>query len=334
MDVGNHNRSALENGLCSGNTEKHGNANTNIKNQTYEKKSVRNYGVFLTLLSGILSSTTSVAIKSSTEVTFIEASFWRAVMNCICVYVYLKLFTKQNIFGDKISLLLSIRGMCYALGIVMSFIVRQNIPLGDSAAISSTSTVTTGVLGTILLKERLTFKEFMMSVLCFIGAVFVSKPTFIWGTNLELHTLYVALGICSAFNTSCVYLLVRRISQTVNVARLLFLTFAIASCLLFVIMITVDGLHIPSVTSFKYLILLTSAEMLSQVLVSKGLQMEKAASVVVSKNAGNIVTSFLSGIVIYGNTPSFSSIIGASLIVVSTSIIIKNKIQNKTKSAI
>ena len=77
------------------------------------------------------------------------------------------------------------QNFCYLRGIigffcnVTWFMGVTLLPLGDAASLIVTSPIMVIILAFIILREKVTYKQVLLCCLSFLGAMFITKPTFL-----------------------------------------------------------------------------------------------------------------------------------------------------------
>jgi drug/metabolite transporter (DMT)-like permease len=158
---------------------------------------ISNLPLLLVFLSGIGFSVQTLIIKLlvSTKSNFhisIECIFMRGVVQLVVMsnlLLYNHFHTPANeekvkLFGSnlKVKLALFGRSTLGFFSMVCAFIAAEKLPVGDTAVLIMLSPMVASISGYIFLGEPWTLAEFISTILSLTGAVFIAKPSFLFGT--------------------------------------------------------------------------------------------------------------------------------------------------------
>ncbi|XP_078000023.1 solute carrier family 35 member G1-like [Glandiceps talaboti] len=304
---------------------------------------LRATGLILAFAAGMSVSCTSVVVKLvKDDLSFWEVTFYRGLMNSILVYSYLVVNGRGNLLKDidgKIFGTVMLRSLFFVTSVTISFAVNQNIPLGDASALMGTSTVMTGFLGIFILNEKWHITEMLLSLLCWAGVVLISRPAFLMGATEGaavddggVRAFYSMLALCAALTTTLSFLFVRKIGGSLDVPRLVLASeFTSMVCCFSILLYTQGGVSLPPENTLRYLPALSLTSTMVQVLMGASLRIEKAASAVVCRTAGLVITSFILQSAVFHTIPEITSLAGAGLILTSTAFLSWRKLQEKPK---
>lgn len=94
------------------------------------------------------------------------------------------MYKKLHLFGEpKNRKLLILRGLIQPVAVGLLYYGLKLLPPSDVVAINHTSIIFTAILSRIFLKERLGLAHLFGILLTIFGVVFISKPSFIFGTD-------------------------------------------------------------------------------------------------------------------------------------------------------
>lgn len=108
---------------------------------------------------------------------------------------------------------LVLAGVCFSASVAtMVFAVRMGLPMGDFAALNSANVVFAAFLGRAFLQERLHWLHFVAVGSTVAGAVLISKPAIIFGSDKEAGSMWLAyvLAIISGFFDAGTYICCRK----------------------------------------------------------------------------------------------------------------------------
>lgn len=204
-----------------------------------------------------------------------------------------------------------------------SFYAVTHLPFSDSIAISFTSPVFVAISCFIFLKEPFTRKDVVMTLMCFIGVILVTKPLFIFPSSMNVkdeypdYTYGLIAQLVSAFLISIYAVMTRRMSalnpHTLNIY------FGFISGLMslpLAILFTSSSDHTP--IDYLFLLIMGVSSFLGGWLWTVAMQSSKGGPVM-RINYIQIIYSFFLSAVVAKEEVSALSIVG-SLFIASTTI--------------
>ena len=174
--------------------------------------------LLLVFLSGLGFSLQVLLVKVLEEQTDFSASFvfvfFRGMIQLViaAVVVYLD---KENrniaLFGDThfVRTMMFVRTLVGFGGIAFSFLAVELLPIGDSQVIVMLSPIWASILSFLILGEPWHIQEFCATVLSLIGALFIARPSFIFGSSTAISALGVLFALCSSLSAGCAFVCVR-----------------------------------------------------------------------------------------------------------------------------
>ncbi|KAI7849653.1 hypothetical protein BDC45DRAFT_448328 [Circinella umbellata] len=244
-----------------------------------------------------------------------------------CVYLGV------NPFGPRpVRPWLVIRGLVGGFAVASSYYAITHMPFPDASVILHLNAALTTLLAAIFLSEPLHYCQGICVILCFVGAILVTKPGFIFGSvaddyhddiedsnnNTELASLIAFLG---AFLIAVSICIVRKMGKAVN-----FLVYSnyhgiITTLICIPPLLTVQSFVWPRFAS-EYLMLFMSGVLayVGQCFLNKGFQVTLASSAAIISMNG-LVLSFINGIFIFDDRPDRLGILGAMIIGLTTVVL-------------
>ena len=234
-----------------------------------------------------------------------------------------------KLFGDsmRLRILLFTRSLVGFGGISFAFLAVEKLPIGDSTTLVMLSPVFSAILATCVLSEPWLLPEFIATVVSLVGAAFVAKPSFIFGSSFEsLDPVGVVYGLSAALSAAGAYVCVRMLGTShkmpwANVC----LAQALGQMVFSLPFAPIFGQKLTlNLSGKQLLILMIQAPLgaMSQVAMTIGMQKEKSATATAMRSS-DIVFAFLWQILFTRDGgPDSLSIFGSFLIVGSILIII------------
>ncbi len=233
-----------------------------------------------------------------------ELIFFRSVISLFATAAILR-YKKLNLLGNDRRWLL-VRGTAGILALLLFFITLQNMPFANAVAIQYLSPTFTALFGVFLLKERVSWIQWICLSVALSGA-FVIK-----GFEENTDWLMIFLGIASAAFAGLAYNAVRRLRDSEHPLQVVFYFPLIAT--------PVMGLWClfewttPIGTEWILLVVLGIFTQIAQYYMTLGLHADKAAKVTPFKYFGALL-AITFGYTFFDEQLSVFNYLGISLIV-------------------
>jgi drug/metabolite transporter (DMT)-like permease len=151
----------------------------------------QNMGLLLVAVSQLFFSAMGISAKyflSTTGLSVVTLIFVRmAITSIFCTITLLFLKNPYPFLGPpEMRRLLLLRGTFGFVGLLSSYQSLKGLSVSDSMTIQYLTPALTGVLGWVLLGEKLKGREVGVGVACLVGVVLVSRPPFIFGKIEEV----------------------------------------------------------------------------------------------------------------------------------------------------
>lgn len=281
------------------------------------------------LLASLLFALMNVTVKHlSVTMNSVEVVFFRNVFGVIFILVSIYKTPVKQIGGKP--WLLVFRGFVGFVSVLFFFYNIATMPLGEAITFSKTSAIFTAVFAYIFLKEKLGFRGWGGVFIGFIGILFITKFT---GGNLHKSDF---IGILSGVGAALAYTSIRDLIKYYD-SRVVVLSFmAIASIGPFILMIIAEfytnpnldfflaPFVMPQAVDWLFILVLGLTATLAQIAMTTAYSLAKAG-IVGTIAYSDIAFSILLGTLMGDNLPSFLTVLGIILIVLSGLIVSKNK---------
>ena len=267
-------------------------------------------GILLMLLSALLFSAMQVIINiTGQRVPLMEQVFFRNIISLLISFVIIKRHG-LSMFGErKYQPLLFMRSSFGLLGLVSLFYAASRASQADVTILSKLSPFLITLFAFIFLKEKIAKIQIPALIIAFAGAFMVANPAF----NSNVFPLFLAF-LCAIF-ASVSYTLLAYFKDKVDAVTVImhFSTFCAAVSLPFFIM----DFTMPSVTDFLLLLLMGIFGGFGQIALTYAYRMAPASEVSIYNYSG-ILFSMLLGYIVLGETVSYTSLMGAALVVLAS----------------
>ncbi|KAI9488932.1 hypothetical protein BDB00DRAFT_845766 [Zychaea mexicana] len=294
-------------------------------------------GLTLMALCALAFSSMTLFVKlSGASFPSFEIVLFRSVVQTAlglagCAYIGI------NPFGNRrIRPWLVFRGVIGGLALAVNFYSVTHLPLADATVIMYLNPAFTAILAALVLGEPFRWFEGICVTLCLTGAVFVSKPEFLFGNGSasdhgqgnEERTLAVLAAVTGAILTAVAYCTIRKVGKAAHFLVHTFYFGVVASLMSIPALRTVQSPVLPEGWRQYAMLLMTGiSAFIGQCLLSKGLQMAPAGPASVMR-MNEIVLAFLFGICIFSEYPDWMSVLGATIIISTTTALGSRKWRN------
>lgn len=145
----------------------------------------------------------SLFVRLAGDMPVYQKMFFRNIV-ALFLTAGVLLVKKESFIPKKESIgFILLRSVFGALGMICNFLAIDNLNLSDAAILNKLSPLFGVVLCSIFLKEKLTKVDFLVLGVSFVGALFVVKPSFSFGST------YSYVGLFGGFSVGVAYLAIR-----------------------------------------------------------------------------------------------------------------------------
>ncbi|RNA41329.1 solute carrier family 35 member G1 [Brachionus plicatilis] len=322
-------------------------------------------GFSIAISSAFFLSLSNIFIRKAVMLNGSEQAAFRYLVQLLTMLLII-FKSKLNPFGkkeDRIRLIL--RGIFGMLGLICLHFSVKFIDPSDSAALLHSKIVLVSILSRIFLKEKLNLAHMLSILLTIIGVLLVSQPSFlkqfiysnfnsteiylknstigIVSENLGFRpALGISFGLVAAFFSSLVPLFLKNLSNRkvhYSVSVIYAGYFGFPFSLLLSLVLYLSDLENRNFDEFKsssvilwqlfYSFISASSGVVSQIMMNISLKYEEASKVALLRSTDLLYTFVLQHFFL-GIDSNLFSIIGASLIFISTFLVLVFKILEKS----
>ena len=212
------------------------------------------------------------------------------------------------------------RAITGSLAIIALFFGLRELPLADVISLTFGGPIFVTIASILFLSEKVGMKRWVAVVLGFIGMLLIVQPAFV-----ELNYYYLSPIIFCIF-FACVAISVRSLSKTEPIYRIA-IYFTILNCLLGLATLPF-GWVIPSKGDILIFIIMGLCGSVGNLLLTQSYRMSEASLVTPIKYL-SLVFAIIFGFLIWSEIPKVLTILGASLVVISSFIIFVRESQLK-----
>jgi drug/metabolite transporter (DMT)-like permease len=230
---------------------------------------------------------------------------------------------KEKIFSfykTKRPGLHAFRAITGSLAIIALFFGLRELPLADVISLTFGGPIFVTIASILFLSERVGIKRWAAVIIGFVGMLLIVQPAFV-----ELNYYYLSpIVFCIFF--ACVAISVRSLSKTEPIYTIA-IYFTILNCLLGLATLPF-GWVIPSKSDILIFIIMGLCGSVGNLLLTQSYRMSEASLVTPIKYL-SLVFAIIFGFLIWSEVPKVITILGASLVVVSSFIIFVRESQLK-----
>ncbi len=292
------------------------------------KEKIKNLdrGIVLMLLASLTFGVMGGFAKVLTQhLPALEVTFFRNVFGVALIGLAIwRTPLRQS--GGK-PLLLLFRGTMGFLALLAYFYIMGKIPLGEAITYNKTSPLFVAFFAWLFLKERLHWSALIALILGFAGIVLIAQP------NGGVFDKYDILGIFSGIGAALAYTSIRELRKYYD-TRAIVMSFMLVGTLgpLFLMglgsMMTVSAewdwiiapFFMPQGWQWFFIVMVGLSATASQLLMTKAYELTKAG-IVGTISYTNIVFGMIIGIMLGDPVPSYSTILGIILVILSGLIV-------------
>lgn len=158
------------------------------------------------LLSTFLFACMNVLVKMVSHIPAVEVVFFRSVISLLMSYVILKA-QGISVWGNNKPLLIA-RGASGAVGLILYFMLIQQIPLATAVTLQFLAPIVTALLGVLLLSEKVKGWQWAFFLLSFAGILVVN------GFDTRVSMLHLMMGILAALGAGMAYTIIRKLKKS------------------------------------------------------------------------------------------------------------------------
>ena len=168
-------------------------------------------GVRYMLIAGFCFSLMLLSVKFLTTaddpLPAIEIVFFRSIITLIFSVVLIRSKGIKPFFGNNRKMLF-LRGFFGMCALSMFFMTVEKLPLAATVTVQYTSPIFTIIFAIFILKEKVSFWQWIFFAVSFIGVVMIS------GFEEEVDWLWVGVGLTSAIFSGVAYNMIRMVKDT------------------------------------------------------------------------------------------------------------------------
>ena len=266
-----------------------------------------------------------IIVKWSEAYPLGQVLFFRGFFGVILYFIIMPRDRIKDFYLTKRPGLHFLRCMSGLIALVAIFIALRNLPLATVVSISFAAPIFTTIFSIFLLSEKVGMFRWIAVLVGFIGIIIITEPGF---SSFNIYFIY---PIIFCLGLSYVAIAIRQLSTTEPV-WLISLYFSIAITLASLVTLPY-GWVIPHFGDLILLILIGVFGGLANLWLGQSYKLAEVSLVSPLKYLA-LVFAIAFGYFIWGEIPSFKTLLGAALVIISSIIIFRREIYLKKQVSI
>ncbi len=266
-----------------------------------------------------------IIVKWSEAYPLGQVLFFRGFFGVILYFIIMPRDRIKDFYLTKRPGLHFLRCMSGLIALVAIFIALRNLPLATVVSISFAAPIFTTIFSIFLLSEKVGMFRWIAVLVGFIGIIIITEPGF---SSFNIYFIY---PIIFCLGLSYVAIAIRQLSTTEPV-WLISLYFSIAITLASLVTLPY-GWVIPNFGDLILLMLIGVFGGVANLWLGQSYKLAEVSLVSPLKYLA-LVFAIAFGYFIWGEIPSFKTLLGAALVIISSIIIFRREIYLKKQVSI
>ena len=277
------------------------------------------------LMSVCAFSVMDIIVKWSEAYPLGQVLFFRGFFGVILYFIIMPRERIKNFYITKRPGLHFLRCVSGLIALIAIFIALRNLPLATVVSISFAAPIFTTIFSIFLLSEKVGMFRWIAVLVGFIGIIIITEPGF---SSFNIYFIY---PIIFCLGLSYVAIAIRQLSTTEPV-WLISLYFSIAITLASLVTLPY-GWVIPNFGDLILLMLIGVFGGVANLWLGQSYKLAEVSLVSPLKYLA-LVFAIAFGYFIWGEIPSFKTLLGAALVIISSIIIFRREIYLKKQVSI
>ena len=261
-----------------------------------------------------------IIVKWSVDYPIGQVLFFRGFFGILFYFLIIPKERLHNFYYTKRAGLHFLRCMSGLIALVAIFIALRKLPLATVVSISFAAPIFTTILSIFLLSEKVGIYRWLAVIVGFIGILIITEP------GISQLNIYYVFPVIFCLGLSYVAITLRQLSTTEPVWLISFY-FSLSITLLSFLSIP-QGWVMPSLKDFIFLSLVGIFGGVANLWLGQSYKYSEVSLVTPLKYLA-LLFAIVFGYFIWGEVPTYKTLFGASLVIVSTLIIFRREIYNK-----
>ena len=282
-------------------------------------------GFFYMFISVCAFSLMDVIVKWSDDYPVGQVLFFRGFFGIIPILFLIPKDRYVDFYKTTRPMLHLKRCLAGLIALVAIFIALRNLPLATVVSITFAAPIFTTIFSIFLLNEKVGLYRWLAVLVGFIGIIIISEPGF---TSLNLYYIY---PIIFCLGLSYVAIAIRKLSSTEPVWLISF--FFSFSIMLLSFLSFYQNWILPSLIDLFLLSLIGILGGLANLWLSQSYKLSEVSLVTPLKYLA-LVFAIIFGYFIWDEIPTFKTLLGAGLVILSSFIIFRREMILKKRLSV
>jgi drug/metabolite transporter (DMT)-like permease len=279
-------------------------------------------GLFYMLVSVTFFSLMDVLVKVTGEYALGQILFFRSLFGLIPIFFLIPKDRLKNFYKtQKIGLHLY-RSFFGAIAMASIFIALRNLELAETVAMTFAGPIFVTLFSIFFLSEKVRLTRWSAVIIGFVGVIFISRPGF------ETANIFYIFPVIFCLGFAAVCILIRKLTLYGESVWLIAFYFTLVSGLGGLATLPFGGWLIPTKTDFILLVLIGIFGSVANLLLTQSYKLAEVSLTTPLKYLA-LVYAIAFGFFIFQEIPSSYTILGATLVVISSLIIFTRERQLK-----
>ena len=266
-----------------------------------------------------------LVVKWSNEYPLGQVLFFRGFVGVLLYFLIIPKERLGNFYYTKRAGLHFLRCLFGLIALLSIFTALRNLPLATVVSISFAAPVFTTIFSIFFLSEKVGIFRWLAVLIGFIGIIIIAEP------GLSQLNIFYIYPIIFCLGMAYVAISIRQLSKTEPV-WLISLYFSLAITLLSLVTIP-GGWIVPSFVDFIILSLLGVFGGVANLWLSQSYKFSEVSLVTPLKYLA-LVFAIIFGYFIWDEIPTLKTLVGATLVILSSVIIFRREIQLKKQVSV
>ena len=261
-----------------------------------------------------------IIVKWSVDYPIGQVLFFRGFFGILFYFFIIPRDRLHNFYQTKRLGLHTLRCLSGLIALVAIFIALRKLPLATVVSISFAAPIFTTIFSIFLLSEKVGIYRWLAVIVGFIGILVITEP------GISELNIYYIFPIIFCLGLSYVAISIRQLSTTEPVWLISFY-FSLSITLLSFLTIP-QGWVMPNLQDFILLSLVGIFGGVANLWLGQSYKYSEVSLVTPLKYLA-LLFAIIFGYFIWGEVPTIKTLLGASLVIISTLIIFRREIYNK-----
>ena len=279
-------------------------------------------GLFYMLISVTFFSLMDVLVKVTGEYALGEILFFRSLFGLIPIFFLIPKNRLKNFYKTQKISLHFYRSLFGTISMAAIFIALRNLALAETVAMTFAGPIFVTLFSIFFLSEKVRLTRWSAVVIGFIGVIFISRPGF------ETANIFYIFPIIFCLGFAAVCILIRKLTLCGESVWLIAFYFTLVSGLGGLATLPFGGWLIPTKIDFILLVLIGIFGSVANLLLTQSYKLAEVSLTTPLKYLA-LVYAIAFGFFIFQEIPSSYTILGATLVVISSLVIFTRERQLK-----